>query len=344
MKLLISNPTTGATKILEIEDEKKLNIFYDKRMGHEVNADPLGDEFKGYIFKIAGGNDKQGFPMMQGVLANGRVRLLLRPGHPCFRPRRDGQRKRKSIRGCVVGPDLSVLCLIIVKKGEGELPGLTDKFLPRRLGPKRATKIRRLFNLSKEDDVRKYVIKRTWTKEKNGKTRTRTKVPKIQRLVTPRRLARKRYELNLKRRQSAKNKLESAEYAKLIAQRKQQTREKRKSQLSRRASSKKVSVNATTAKPAAAEKPVAKAPAKVAAKAAAKAAAKPAAKAPAKAAAKQPAKATATKAAAKTAAKPAAAKPAAKPPAAKPVAKQAAAKQAAKPAPAAQKKSAPKKK
>jgi len=38
---------------------------------------------------------------------------------------------------------------------------LTDKIVPRRLGPKRATKIRRLFNLTKEDDVRKYVIRRT---------------------------------------------------------------------------------------------------------------------------------------------------------------------------------------
>jgi len=37
--------------------------------------------------------------------------------------------------------------------------------VPRRLGPKRATKIRRLFNLGKEDDVRKYVIKRTIVKE-----------------------------------------------------------------------------------------------------------------------------------------------------------------------------------
>jgi small subunit ribosomal protein S6e len=45
--------------------------------------------------------------------------------------------------------------------GEGEIEGLTDKVVPRRLGPKRATKIRRLFNLSKEDDVRKYVIRRT---------------------------------------------------------------------------------------------------------------------------------------------------------------------------------------
>ena len=41
-----------------------------------------------------------------------------------------------------------------------EIPGLTDDTKPRRLGPKRASKIRKLFMLSKEDDVRQYVIKR----------------------------------------------------------------------------------------------------------------------------------------------------------------------------------------
>jgi hypothetical protein len=55
-------------------------VFYEKRMAQEVQGDSLGDEFKGYIFKITGGNDKQGFPMMQGVLVQGRVRLLLRKG------------------------------------------------------------------------------------------------------------------------------------------------------------------------------------------------------------------------------------------------------------------------
>ena len=39
--------------------------------------------------------------------------------------------------------------------GESPLPGLTDEEKPRLRGPKRANKIRKLFNLSKEDDVRK---------------------------------------------------------------------------------------------------------------------------------------------------------------------------------------------
>jgi small subunit ribosomal protein S6e len=50
--------------------------------------------------------------------------------------------------------DLSVLALSIVKQGDADLPGLTDVVHPKRLGPKRATKIRKFFGLTKDDDVR----------------------------------------------------------------------------------------------------------------------------------------------------------------------------------------------
>merc|ERR1712212_528871 len=134
----------------------------------EVPGDPLGDEWKGYQLRITGGNDKQGFPMKQGVLTNERVRLLLSKGHSCYRPRRSGERRRKSVHGCIVDSNLSVLAMVIVKKGEGEIEGLIDTTVPRRLGPKRASKIRRLFNLTKEDDVRQYVVRRPLP-EKEGK-------------------------------------------------------------------------------------------------------------------------------------------------------------------------------
>ena len=58
--------------------------------------------------------------------STGRVKLLLSKGQSCYRPRRTGERKRKSVRGCIVNHNLSILNLIIVKKGEGEIPGLTD--------------------------------------------------------------------------------------------------------------------------------------------------------------------------------------------------------------------------
>jgi small subunit ribosomal protein S6e len=66
--------------MIEIEDEKKLRAFYEKRMAQEVEGDALGPDFEGYVFRISGGNDKQGFPMMQGVMIQKRARLLLQKG------------------------------------------------------------------------------------------------------------------------------------------------------------------------------------------------------------------------------------------------------------------------
>ncbi|KAF8416751.1 40S ribosomal protein S6 [Tirmania nivea] len=218
-----------------MDDERRLRVFMDKRMGQEVSGDTVGDEFKGYIFKITGGNDKQGFPMKQGVMHPTRVRLLLSKGHSCYRPRRTGERKRKSVRGCIVGMDLAVLSLVIVKQGESDLPGLTDVSLPNRLGPKRATKIRRFFGLSKEDDVRKYVVRRE-VKPKNT-DKTYTKAPKIQRLVTPQRLQHKRHRIALKKRRAEAAKDAAADYAKLLATRVAEEKSKREDIKKRRASS-----------------------------------------------------------------------------------------------------------
>ena len=99
MKLNIACPSTGAQKWVEVDDEKKLRALYDNRIGAEVEGEALGEEFNGYVFRISGGNDKQGFPMKQGVLCNHRVKLLLRAGASCYRQRRSGERKRKSVRG-----------------------------------------------------------------------------------------------------------------------------------------------------------------------------------------------------------------------------------------------------
>ena len=84
------------------------------------------------MFRISGGNDKQGFPMKQGVLSANRVRLLMHKGVSCYRQRRVGERKRKSVRGCIVAADLAVLNLVVTKKGDQDIPGLTDAPVPRR--------------------------------------------------------------------------------------------------------------------------------------------------------------------------------------------------------------------
>ena len=228
----------GSQKFIEIDDEKRLRCLYDKRISQEVPGEDLGEEFAGYVFRITGGNDKQGFAMKQGVLTNTRVRLLLREGLSSYRPRRTGERKRKSVRGCIVGADLSVLNLVVTKKGDSEIEGLTDVSVPKPLGPKRANKIRKLFNLSDEDDVRKHLITREF-KNKAGKTIQ--KRPNIQRLVTPVTLKRKEARAKAKVDGLQKSKEDRAVYAALLAKRLAEAKEARRSEISKRRSSRKAS-------------------------------------------------------------------------------------------------------
>lgn len=208
--------------MLTINDENVLRAFIDKRISQEVDADVLGPEWAGYVFKITGGNDREGFPMKQGVLTTGRVRQLLGKGSSCYRPRKRGERKRKSVRGCIVSHNLSVINVAIIKKGDNEISGLTDISIPRRLGPKRASKIRKMFNLTPKDDVRKFVIRRKI--EREGKEPT-YKAPKIQRLVTPRRIQRKKKQKRMAVERAVRARQAAEEYEALLKKRKEQMKQ-----------------------------------------------------------------------------------------------------------------------
>merc|ERR1712010_282684 len=214
MKINIANPGTGQQKCFEIDDEHKVKHFYEKRISHEVSADPLGEEFKGYVLRITGGEDKQGFSMKQGVLCRHRVRLLMKKGQSGYTCKRAGERKRKA---------------------DNEIAGVTDATVDRRLGPKRANKIRKLFNLEKEDDVRNFVIRRELkADEKHAKSRS--KAPKIQRLITPVRLQRKRSQKAAARSREEASKEAEAAYRKMQATRAKLLRAKKDSERSRRKS------------------------------------------------------------------------------------------------------------
>eukprot|EP00210_Caulerpa_lentillifera_P009212 g8782.t2 len=171
---------------------------------------------------------------MQGVLTNGRVRLLLNRGDKCFKGygRRDGERRRKSVRGAILSPDLSVINLKIVRKGENELPGVTDTERPRLRGPKRATKIRKLFNLSKDDNLRRYVKAYSKKIERNGKVYYKT--PKIQRLITPRVIKRRKDKLKRIREHRKQVREDTKQYHALVVKRLKEARERHSESVARK--------------------------------------------------------------------------------------------------------------
>merc|ERR1712187_870052 len=145
-----------------------------------------------------------------------------------------GCRKRKSVRGCIVGPDLAIMNLVVAKKGPEEIPGLTDDSKPRRLGPKRASNIRKLFNLEKKDDVKQFVVRRV-VKEGSKKQ----KAPKIQRLVSSTMLQRKRTFRSQTRKKMVIAKKLKTEYAKRVSEYRQQQKELRAAEVAKKKKEKK---------------------------------------------------------------------------------------------------------
>eukprot|EP00747_Dinoflagellata_sp_TGD_P137076 gnl/TRDRNA2_/TRDRNA2_175633_c0_seq1.p1 gnl/TRDRNA2_/TRDRNA2_175633_c0~~gnl/TRDRNA2_/TRDRNA2_175633_c0_seq1.p1 ORF type:complete len:253 (-),score=1.60 gnl/TRDRNA2_/TRDRNA2_175633_c0_seq1:199-957(-) len=193
-ELNIVNPVYGIQKKLDIDDESKLRHLNGKHLGAEIDGEILGEDLKGCKLKITGGNDKQGFGMKQGVLTHGRVKLLMSPRDIGFRgySRRAGERRRKSVRGCIVSSDIAALNLVIVKQGQSSVVGLTDKIEPRLRVPKRASKIRKLFHLSKDENTIDYNSLLGRSIERSTKTgKKKKKSVKVQRLVSPLALQRK---------------------------------------------------------------------------------------------------------------------------------------------------------
>lgn len=239
MKFNIANPATGQQIcVADIEDEHKYKHIFEKRISHEVPLDNLGEKFKGYVVRLTGGEDKQGFSMKQGVLTDQRVRLLLKAGASCYRASRKGERKRKSVRGCIYNHDMSAISMVIVKQGPTPIEGLTDtkqEACNKTLGPKRASKIRKLFNLEKDDEVTQYVIRKE-LKANDKHSKPRSKAPKIQRLITENRIQRKRAQKASAAQRAHNAKESDAAYRKLMAQRAKLLRAKKDSERSRRLS------------------------------------------------------------------------------------------------------------
>merc|ERR1711953_527835 len=215
MKFNISDPRSGGQKKVEIDDESKIRPFFERRMGQEIGGEVMGENYNGYVFKITGGNDQQGFAMKQGIMRNGRARILFKKKGSLFNPKRTGYRRRRSVRGCITGPDLAVISLKIVKKGDAEIEGCTDKEIPNRLFKKRKNKIAAIFGLDpKKDDVRKYIV----TREIKRGDKTHYKSPKIQRLITEKRPRRKKLQKRAVQDRYKPSKEAAAKYEKLISQ------------------------------------------------------------------------------------------------------------------------------
>lgn len=125
-KLVINDPKTGKSYQKVVTDD----VFTGKKINETIKGDSFG--FKGYEFKVRGGSDSAGFPMRQGLDTSARRKPLMSDGSGFNRKKRKKQhtkfhyflQKRKTVRGQVVGPNITQLNLLITKSGAKKIEEL----------------------------------------------------------------------------------------------------------------------------------------------------------------------------------------------------------------------------
>ncbi|MBU5575146.1 MAG: 30S ribosomal protein S6e [Candidatus Aenigmatarchaeota archaeon] len=116
VKIVVSDPKTRKS----VQIEKDITPFLNLKIGDTFDGNLIGAS--GFLLKITGGSDKDGFPMRPDFIGTARKRLLLSSG-PGFKPWKKGLRKRKTVHGNTIDNTIAQInCKVI--KGEGDIVSL----------------------------------------------------------------------------------------------------------------------------------------------------------------------------------------------------------------------------
>ena len=119
-QLNIGDPETGKS-YKHVLEGAKANPLIGKKISEEVEGGPLG--FPGYIFKITGGSDKDGFPMRSNLDGPIRKKILTVKSQG-FRIEKKGEKKRKMVRGNTISDDIYQINMRIVEMGKKKIEEL----------------------------------------------------------------------------------------------------------------------------------------------------------------------------------------------------------------------------
>lgn len=110
-KVIISD-SDGTSKAVELEDAHAVPLI-GKKIGDIIDGAVVG--LPGYKVQITGGSDKDGFPMRPDVHGGVRRSVVL-SGGVGFNPNREGERRRKTVRGNVITDEIVQINMKIVEK------------------------------------------------------------------------------------------------------------------------------------------------------------------------------------------------------------------------------------
>ena len=111
-KVVVSDPESGKSKVVELEDARAVPLI-GRKIGDVIDGAVIG--LSGHKVLITGGTDSSGFPMRPDIHGGIKARVLL-SGGVGFRSREKGKRKRRTVRGNTITEDTAQINMKIIGK------------------------------------------------------------------------------------------------------------------------------------------------------------------------------------------------------------------------------------
>lgn len=110
-KVVVNNTKNGKSHNIVVSGHHA-NSLIGKKINDEV--DGIFISLPGYKLQITGGTNKDGFPMRGDLPGTTRRKLLLSKGLG-YKPKENGKRQKKSLRGNTVNPDIVQINMKVIK-------------------------------------------------------------------------------------------------------------------------------------------------------------------------------------------------------------------------------------
>lgn len=118
-------------KVVVSEKEQSYQLEFDDE-NKQIIGLTIGDEFDGgilgldgYNLRITGGSDKNGFTMKKDVTGTRRIKSLI-SGGVGYKPKADGVRRRKTVRGNTIADDIVQINTVVVSAGSKRLADILN--------------------------------------------------------------------------------------------------------------------------------------------------------------------------------------------------------------------------
>jgi len=111
-KIVISDPETGKSNVVELEEARAVPLI-GRKIGDVLDGAVVG--LAGHKVLITGGTDSSGFPMRPDLHGGVKARVLLSGGIG-YRAKEKGKRRRRTVRGNTITEDTVQINMKIIEK------------------------------------------------------------------------------------------------------------------------------------------------------------------------------------------------------------------------------------